>query len=140
MRLISKITGVIDELFRVPVAESDDLRLRAVKQQDLLDRLRTMPEFGVLLDAWDGELRVLLRKFFAAETEADALAVCYEARAFTRMQARMELGVNAKSKGAAMEEAFLRRQTELLKVDQLHSRQNLEAQAQQGQNGRYGRP
>lgn len=139
MRLMSKISGVIDDLFRVPVAESDDLRLRAVKQQDLLDRLRTMPEFGVLLDAFDGELRVLLRKFFAADTEKDALSAWYEAKAFTRLLARTELGVNAKSKGQAMEEAYIRRQTELLKVDQLHGKQNLEAQAQQGQNGRYGR-
>jgi len=140
MRLISQIKGAIDDLFRVPVAESDDLRLRAVKQQDLLDRLRSMPEFGVLLDAWDGELRVLLRNFFRADSPEQAIAVWHEARAFVRMQARMELGINAKAKGAAMEEAFIRRQTELLKVDQVHAKQNLEAQAQQGQNGRYGRP
>lgn len=139
MRLISKIGAAIDDLFRVQVAESDDLRLRAVKQQDLLDRLRTMPEFGVLLDHYDGEVRVIFRAFIKAETEAEALLAWHDARAFLRMQDRLEKGVTAKAKGQAMEEAYIRRQTELLKVDQLHGRQNLEAQARAGQNGSHGR-
>jgi hypothetical protein len=50
------------------------------------------------------------------------------------MQDRLEGGVTAKAKGEAAE-ANYRRQTELMKVDQLHGRQNLEAQARAGQNG-----
>lgn len=137
MRLISAIKGKIDDLFRVPVAESDDLRLRAVKQQEILDRLRTSPEFGVLLDHMDGEVRVLIRRFLSAQEPKEALEVWREAKAFQRMQNRLELGVTAKARGQAMEEAYVRRQTELMKVDQIHSRQNLDAQARQGQNGRH---
>ena len=131
------IAGKIDDLFRVAVAESDDLRLRAVKQQDILDRLRTSPEFGVLLDHFDGEVRVLFRGFVGASTPDEALEWWRDARAFLRMQDRLEKGVTAKAKGLAMEEAYIRKQTELMKVDQLHGRQNLEAQARQGQNGRH---
>jgi len=136
VKILSLIAGKIDDLFRVPVGESDDMRLRAVKQQEILDRLRTMPEFGVLLDHFDGEVRALFRAFIRAETQREALAAWYEARAFVRMQTRLELGVTAKARGQALEEAYIRRQTELMKADQLHTRQNLEAQARTGQNGR----
>lgn len=139
MRLLSAIRGAVDDLFRAPMAESDDLRLRAVKQHEMLDRLRLLPEFAVLLDHYDGEVRVMFRGFIKAEKPAEALAIWREAKAFLRMQDRLEKGVTAKARGAAAEEAYVRRQTELLKVDQLHGRQNLEAQARQGQNGSHGR-
>lgn len=135
MRLISKIKGKIDDLFRVAVAESDDLAKRATKQQDLLDRLRGLPEFEVLLDHFDGELRAMLRSFFKAQTAKEALDIWHEAKAFARMQARLEQGVYGKARGEAAEEAYLRRQVELLKADQTHMRQVIEARGRQAQNG-----
>jgi hypothetical protein len=137
MRILSAIQAKIDSLFRVAVAESDDLRLRAVKQQEILDQLRLSPQFGVLLDQFDGEIRVLFRHFCSAASPDEALETWREAKAFLKLQNRMEMGVTAKSRGLALEEAYIRRQTELLKVDQLHGKQNVEAQARQGQNGRH---
>lgn len=136
---ISRIKGKIDDLYRVPLGESENLLARQLKEHGLLDEVQRHPGFLVLLDYLDYGERHLISKLLDAKTEEDASALLAELRAYARLLRGIEQGVTAKARGKASEEAHLSRQFELMKVDGARRDQILAASRPSEQNARYGR-